>query len=1132
MARETPVFISYARADEPYATELMARLRNEPDIAPWQDRISMKPGDFEEQIRQSIDNADYLVLVMTPGALRSPWVQKEFRYARENGHCVVPIKPKFASQAIEDEFDALRKTLPVWMQNIQTYDFDGYWKRFVAVLQAPCQATRSPFLAADLPVNFVARLQEFHRLADAVLDAGHKNPSGATVALYGTGGFGKTTLALSVCHDPDVFTACDGGVLWVTLGEQPAIVPELERIYAALTGERPGFKNQDDAMFEVAKKLEGKRCLIVIDDVWNLQDLRPFLQGGASCSRLITTRLFSIARAAASEANRVNVAEPQADEAARILTAGVTVPPESTGSVRLLTERLKRVPLLLELANRTLLEQIALGQTAAGALDWALRKYADLGVVAFDEKNARARTDAIARTVEVSLDSLKDERQRCLELGVIPEDTDVPFSVLGTLWSLKETQVQTLAQRLHDAALLKLNLPGRSIRLHDFIREYFAQTIQAPASVHARLADAWKDPRRIPSGYAVRHVAYHVAGALADPAQVEVRAEQLVTLLSDSRFRGYQQRHGDATALDRNLVLAISRAVEGTSPQIPSLVASLVLLRKLYATGARNPASIFQAAAEGRLSEAVALLELFDADRHWDTLGRLLIAWLAPSQNADEARALVDEVAPLCDAPHLQQMLAWVRQPPGAVPAGLSAISARPTLSYVSAMLQRAGGSEKVEGLEPLNFENVASGNDAGGFIAERDGPDLVAFAFLDPAANTQYLVRYIDVHAANRYVHYRNRSLLALIPPILQFPDGVWVRTLIQRIVTAALTVASVDFEEYLPTAIQGLRARGGDQTAAATLDTARQQLIAEARALNPAQGRTDAWSHIHRRASMIAEVTALAVSNPAHAAELLDLARGLPKGFAGFRVFSALSLAEGTRVSTRVDRTGITAALASATAASHRIQDHQFCLQATAMVNAIRTRWLDMTGVDLDALVGRFLENPLADEFCAVHRVLEEFGFRTMENEYQALPIPDVVRNAVTLRAIAGIFDQAPDDLARVNGWIWTGAAGPLDEVLKQGDEVNIPDAAFIPILAARFVAELLVADGLSVDTRIRLIQRLVPSALANTTALDAVLGRLMLATLDRPVPLPPLLSALPMPQRVAPAIGAEGYPRLSPL
>jgi hypothetical protein len=74
------------------------------------------------------------------------------------------------------------------------------------------------------------------------------------------------------------------------------------------------------------------------------------------------------------------------------------------------------------------------------------------------------------------------------------------------------------------------------------------------------------------------------------------------------------------------------------------------------------------------------------------------------------------------------------------------------------------------------------------------------------------------------------------------------------------------------------------------------------------------------------LAEVYALALDRPSDAAALLDLARQLPKGFAGFRAFSALNLADsidlvlpsGPQRSQR-----LAAALESARAASHRIQD-----------------------------------------------------------------------------------------------------------------------------------------------------------------------------------------------------------------
>src|SRR4029077_5452691 len=112
---------------------------------------------------------------------------------------------------------------------------------------------------------------------------------------------------------------------------------------------------------------------------------------------------------------------------------------------------------------------------------------------------------------------------------------------------------------------------------------------------------------------------------------------------------------------------------------------------------------------------------------------------------------------------------------------------------------QRAGGAETAEGLEPIDYHRHASGltNDGSAFIADQDGPVLVAFAPLPPDSNTRYLERYIEIHAANRYRYYRNRSLWALLKSVLVFPDASWVRTIVEKIVAAALSVTQIDFEE-----------------------------------------------------------------------------------------------------------------------------------------------------------------------------------------------------------------------------------------------------------------------------------------------------------------------------------------------
>jgi hypothetical protein len=169
-------------------------------------------------------------------------------------------------------------------------------------------------------------------------------------------------------------------------------------------------------------------------------------------------------------------------------------------------------------------------------------------------------------------------------------------------------------------------------------------------------------------------------------------------------------------------------------------------------------------------------------------------------------------------------------------------------------------------------------------------------------------------------------------------------------------------------------------------------------------------------------------------------------------------------------------------------------------------------MAQADLVAVVEQFLAEPLAADFCAVHLVLEQFNYRA--HEYQTIPIPDRVRSAATLRQVADAFGVEAAALATVNDWIWSDPDHRVDEILQKDDKVNIPDEDFVPILAARFAAEALVSPTLPANRRSWVIQRLAPMALSNTTALNTVLGRLMLSTLDRPAALPAVLASLRMP------------------
>ncbi|HEY6284080.1 MAG TPA: toll/interleukin-1 receptor domain-containing protein, partial [Ktedonobacteraceae bacterium] len=154
--RELRVFLSYAHTDgEPLATELRQRLEAE-HIPLWQDRVGMEGGrDWWQQITEALDKVEFIVLVMTPATMLSETVRKEWRYARQQGVCVYPVK------GVPDlDFNSL----PHWMRCAHFYDLDYEWQKLVNDLNTRCQQPRVPFMVEDLPAYYVPRPQEFEAL--------------------------------------------------------------------------------------------------------------------------------------------------------------------------------------------------------------------------------------------------------------------------------------------------------------------------------------------------------------------------------------------------------------------------------------------------------------------------------------------------------------------------------------------------------------------------------------------------------------------------------------------------------------------------------------------------------------------------------------------------------------------------------------------------------------------------------------------------------------------------------------------------------------------------------------------------------------------------------------------------------
>ena len=256
-------------------------------------------------------------------------------------------------------------------------------------------------------------------------------------------------------------------------------------------------------------------------------------------------------------------------EAAELLRAGLG----DSDSKRFadLAAQLGEWPLLIKLVNRYLFDRVENGQPVADAIRFVSEKLKRKGITAFDAEDADQRKGAVTKTVSVSLDLLDPDTQvsRLFELGIFPEDEDIPIEVIASLWQqtggMDEIASEEMCERFFKLSLvLELNLGKRALRLHDAFRTYFHSCLSDSRVVHDLLLKSWTDPYALPNPYAWRWFAWHCVQAC--------ESERLAKLLFDLKWLFAHLRGSGATSL----IVDVGRAANA----LPSLKHSLNLLEE------------------------------------------------------------------------------------------------------------------------------------------------------------------------------------------------------------------------------------------------------------------------------------------------------------------------------------------------------------------------------------------------------------------------------------------------------------------------------------------------------------------------------------------------------------------------
>ncbi|XP_028117261.1 disease resistance protein RGA2-like, partial [Camellia sinensis] len=89
------------------------------------------------------------------------------------------------------------------------------------------------------------------------------------IAIVGMGGMGKTTLAQLVYNNEKVVKHFGDQRMWICVSDDFIVPKLLSQMVQSLTGDKSDIDNIEGIVRKLAEKLNGKKYLLVLDDVWN-----------------------------------------------------------------------------------------------------------------------------------------------------------------------------------------------------------------------------------------------------------------------------------------------------------------------------------------------------------------------------------------------------------------------------------------------------------------------------------------------------------------------------------------------------------------------------------------------------------------------------------------------------------------------------------------------------------------------------------------------------------------------------------------------------------------------------------------------------------------------------------------------
>ena len=311
----------------------------------------------------------------------------------------------------------------------------------------------------------------------------------ATLTITGAGGFGKTTMVISLCHYPVVNKHFTDGFVFIELGPQatdPSI--KLRDIYNLLTGEQCGINAVEQKIYQLTSEYY-HNLLVIIDDVWHVEDAEPLVKAFSNCKTILTTRMNDIEQYIPSKQS-VIIGEMTQHEAIALLTSGVIDSSQlSQEDVSLLDELAQNVhlwPLLLSLVRGQLLHNLKLYHFShRKAIENVQTKLYRKGLTGFDRNiidSKKSRQFAVKACIGSTLQLLKKPLSDKIKILILWTGigTSLQLTVLNRLWNISEQEAEQIVDALWAYGLIQFanvtifpnHITQHCVEVHTVISQY------------------------------------------------------------------------------------------------------------------------------------------------------------------------------------------------------------------------------------------------------------------------------------------------------------------------------------------------------------------------------------------------------------------------------------------------------------------------------------------------------------------------------------------------------------------------------------------------------------------------------------------------------------------------------------